>query len=168
MRKQMKNILLAGACAAMVCSAVCGVSAWQAPVAQADEATPVLEIGRKNLLLEDNIQIMFQVKTDNAIVSDSDVKLLVWTQPQEAYTYGTQNTVIGYNANKTFEEEPYYVYTELAIKQMTDDVYVCAYANVDGTEPRSLLPLARMTFTTRQMPQASSTSSVFRSRCRHR
>ena len=134
MRKQMKNILLAGACAAMVCSAVCGVSAWQAPVAQADEATPVLEIGRKNLLLEDNIQIMFQVKTDNAIVSDSDVKLLVWTQPQEAYTYGTQNTVIGYNANKTFEEEPYYVYTELAIKQMTDDVYVCAYANVDGTE----------------------------------
>lgn len=88
------------------------------------------------LSLQDNIYIQYAVATKN--VRPTDVKVLVWETPQTAYVYGTQDAELAYDANKTVEisgtRYPYYAYTELSMKEMTDVVYACIYANSNGME----------------------------------
>lgn len=91
---------------------------------------PSLEIAYQNLSFRDNVCIKFAV----GLKGVTDASLLVWTEPQSEYLYGTQKAVLDDVGTQTIDGGTYYIYdyTELSAKQMTDEIYVRAYASVDG------------------------------------
>lgn len=95
----------------------------------ATSTTPDLSIDYCNLSFRDSVCIKYAVKS-----SVSDVKLLVWTEPQTEYTYGTQDYEITAFYTENIEGSSYMIFdfTSLVAKQMADVVYTCAYAEVDG------------------------------------
>ncbi len=104
-----------------------------------DEATEVsVAIPGHNLSLQSNIQIVYYVSVSNADIAD--VELLIWDAAQTSYTKGTEAYALKYDSKNATTTTPsgetaYPVYyTELAAKQMTDNVYARAYINVDGAE----------------------------------
>ena len=66
----------------------------------------------------------------------SDVKLLIWNEPQTEYKVGTQDAILTTVGDQTIDGKKYIVfdYDGLAAKQMTDDVYAVAYAQAGGTD----------------------------------
>ncbi len=97
----------------------------------AETAEPELSIKYCNLSFRDSICIKYAVEANV-----SDVKILVWTSPDEAYTIGTQDDEIVKYEEEKIGGVPYKVfdYTKLFAKQMTDTVYARAYARADGVD----------------------------------
>ena len=132
MTKKMKRVLLSAfVCAGM---AILGGAALQFDKAAVKaETSPKLNICGYTLSLKDNIHIKYAVSTENTATA-TDFGMLVWTEPQTEYVYGTQATVL--EKTSTTEqngvEYPVFEYAELAARQMTDVVYSRAYAVVDG------------------------------------
>lgn len=115
----------------------------------ATEEEPTLEISAKALELEAAVGISFAVPTEPA--KGADVKLLVWNEPRtDGYLYGTQNYILDPSDEDTVDGVlcTVFTYDGLAAKQMTDSIYVRAYAVVDGntyysnTEKYSVLQYA--------------------------
>ncbi len=106
--------------------------------------TPTLTIEMKNLKLENNVQIMYAVPVQENV---DIVYLEVYSE--DAYLNGGVPTILS-GTIRTIEEKNYWVfiYTKLAAKQMTDNVYARAYAEVNGetiyseTEKYSILQYA--------------------------
>lgn len=95
------------------------------------ETQPVsLEIVGFTLSLEDNVHMKFAVESENA--ERADLRVLVWETPASEYVYGTQKETLV--ATETEQELPVFVYEEISAREMTDVVYACAYANVNGEE----------------------------------
>ncbi len=101
---------------------------------------PALEIEKMNLSFRDAICIKYAIPVIEG-VEDKNVKLLVWTAPQNNYVYDASST----SAHKTLDWVTYntisgvkymiFDYTGLAAKQMTDVLYARAYAvTADGRE----------------------------------
>ncbi len=89
-----------------------------------ESAATDLRIAYCNLSFESDTHIMYAIKSN-----DANVKLLVWSEPQNEYTLGTQKTVVApLSEQMTINGELYTVfkYTGVAAKQMTDNVYVRA------------------------------------------
>lgn len=97
--------------------------------AEEDDA-PSIEIAYQNLSFRDNVCIKFALDLKNV----TDAVLLVWTAPQNEYVYGTQAAKLDTVGTQKIGNGTYYVYdyTELSAKQMTDEIYVRGYANIDG------------------------------------
>ncbi len=98
-----------------------------------EETTKQLSIDYYNLSFRENVCIKYAVFSN---LKNADVKLLVWTAPKTEYLYGTQNEIlstVGYSADLG-EDYLVFDYTSFKAKQMTDEVYTVAYANVGGTE----------------------------------
>lgn len=132
MTKKMKRVLLS----AFVCAgtAILGGAALQFDKAAVKaEASPKLNICGYTLSLKDNIHIKYAVSTENTATA-TDFGMLVWTEPQTEYVYGTQATVLEQTSTteQNGVEYPVFEYAELAARQMTDVVYSRAYALVDG------------------------------------
>lgn len=115
----------------------------------ATEGEPTLEICAKALELEATTGISFAVPTEPA--KGADVKLLVWNEPRtDGYLYGTQNYILDPSDEDTVDGVlcTVFTYDGLAAKQMTDNIYVRAYAVVGGnpyysnTEKYSILQYA--------------------------
>lgn len=128
----MKRVLLS----AFVCAgtAILGGAALQFDKAAVKaEASPKLNICGYTLSLKDNIHIKYAVSTENTATA-TDFGMLVWTEPQTEYVYGTQATVLEQTSTteQNGVEYPVFEYAELAARQMTDVVYSRAYALVDG------------------------------------
>ena len=92
---------------------------------------PTMNIAYCNLSFRDTVCIKYAVRG-----ATSDVKLLIWTEPQTEYVIGTQDDeIVEYDtedisgvSHKVFD------YTKLAAKQMTDVIYARAYAKIDGVD----------------------------------
>ena len=96
----------------------------------AQEEAPTLSLDYANLSFRDSICIKYAVKAEGA----ESVTLLCWTEGQESYTKGTEERVLYVTGTETIDGVEYLVfdYTGLSAKQMTDEIYVRAYAEVDG------------------------------------
>ncbi len=92
--------------------------------------TSDLDIFACNLSFENEVHILYAIKSDN-----KNVRLLVWSTPQNSYTLGTEESVVE-PLNQKREIDGYictvFKYKELVAKQMTDDVYVRAYDSDSG------------------------------------
>ena len=99
--------------------------------AGAEDSAPQMNIAYCNLSFSDNIYIKYAVKSDV-----SDVKLLIWTSPEDEYVIGTQDDEITEYYTENIGGVPHMIfdYTELAAKQMADVVYARAYTQVDGVD----------------------------------
>ena len=106
------------------------VSIPVAAFANAEPATPALTIESKNLSVKDTVHLVYDVGYEN--VAPEAVKLLVWSAPNATYEKGSEATVLD-TVGKTPEGNLRFYYKNLTAKQMTDNVYVRAYADVDGT-----------------------------------
>ena len=93
--------------------------------------TPELSIDYCNLSFQNNVCIKYAVKSNV-----SDVKVLIWTEPQKEYVVGTHNDEITDFYSETINGVSYKIfdYTKLYAKQMTDVVYACAYVEVDDVD----------------------------------
>ncbi len=130
----MKKKVLSIVCAVLLLAMLTGaVTAFASSAA----VEPTLNIHAQNLSFKDSIYLQYAVSY--ADINTSDVKLLVWTAAQSEYTYGTQSAVLTSSDTQTVDGKTCLVFTynKLAARQMTDNVYVRAYANVDGVETYS-------------------------------
>lgn len=130
MRKKTKMILSTVFCAsALALAGGALMSANMLPASAA--ATPVMKIKGANLAIEDNVHILFALSLEN--VTAENVDLLVWKEVPAAYTEGTQLHTIDYGG-ATVDSLPVYTYDKLALKEMTQEVYVCAHTEVSGVD----------------------------------
>ena len=100
--------------------------------ATASEPDPELSIIGCNLSFRDNIYIKYAIKANDF----TGVKVLIWTEPQEEYTFGSQNYVLSQTGIEDILETEcaIFQYDKLAAKQMTDYVYARAYVEKSGTK----------------------------------
>ena len=99
----------------------------------AADAEPVLDIGYCNLSFRDRVCIKYAVSSVHTAETDV-IKLLVWTEPSEDYTLGTQAAVLESVGSQTISGKEHLVfdYTELSAKQMTDVIYARACLEKNG------------------------------------
>lgn len=118
-----------------VCIAVLVVLALSITVfATANEnSEPTLKIAKNSLELQNAVFMNFKVESSN-IDNTSDICLLVWESAPAEYSKDTASATL--SSLHTEEDTGYIVfqYDDLAAKDMTKQIYVCAYANVDGTD----------------------------------
>ena len=89
-----------------------------------------LTIEGTNLAFENDTYIVYAVSGD---ILDG-VKLLVWTEPRNTYTYGTQTEILEPVERRIIQgkEMLIFEFKGFAAKQMTDDVYARAFINDGG------------------------------------
>lgn len=91
---------------------------------------PTLAISRNSLELKNAVFMNFKVSSEN-IEDISAIELLVWNEPQTEYAKGTE--ISSLSSIRTEEDTGYHVfqYNDISAKEMTDTIYVCAYANIN-------------------------------------
>ncbi len=92
---------------------------------ETSEADDPLRIAGCNLSFENEVFVMYAIKSD-----DPNVRLLVWEEAQGEYIAGTEKARLTPQSEKLTDNGTQYTvfkYTGLAAKQMTDDIYVRAY-----------------------------------------
>ena len=94
---------------------------------------PTLTIKTTSLELENTVHMNFKVQSQN-IRNTSNVKLLVWDSYPGEYIKGTEDAVLSILRTEANTGYLVFRYTNLAAKDMTKFVYVCAYANINGVE----------------------------------
>ena len=132
-----RGLRFAAAAVLSVMCALCFAFGVSAIAAQPEEGgAKSLSIEYANLKFEDNVYILYAAGSEN-IEDTSSIKLLVWDSVPAEYTAESSPD---YTLNVYNHQEingvtyPVFCFTELAAKQMTDDVYVCAYYDDNGTE----------------------------------
>ncbi len=104
----------------------------------ASETEPSLSIDGFNLSFEDNIYIKYAVKLNGTTAEalGNNFKMLFWTAPQTSYTKGSESFSASSIGDETINGTSYEIfkYTELAAKNMTDDIYARAYMKIGDTE----------------------------------
>ncbi len=131
MRKNMKKILASvfGALALAFTGGAVATANFTADAAVA----PYVDIVAGKLRLADNVEVMFGVETN----VESEVQVLVWESAPVEYTY-EDPACIKLNREEKLttlpsgEEVLAFVYDDLTVKEMAKQIYVCAYAEVDG------------------------------------
>ncbi len=101
--------------------------------ADTENEDPTLTIKSNTLELENAVFMNYKIDA-NGIEDESCVKLLVWESAPAEYTKESAEGEL--SSIRTEEDTGYLVfqYDDLAAKDMTKFVYVCAYAEVDGVE----------------------------------
>lgn len=131
-----RGLKLAAAAVLSVMCALCFAFGVSAIAAQPEEGgAKSLSIDYANLKFEDNVYILYAAGSEN-IEDTSSIKLLVWESVPAEYTAESSPdyTLDVYNHQEiNGVTYPVFCFTELAAKQMTDDVYVCAYYDDNGT-----------------------------------
>ena len=107
-----------------------GAMAWLLSTGAAEDP-PVLNIDYCNLSFRNSICIKYAVSSNV-----TDVQILIWTEPQDSYTIGTQDATLTTVGNETIADESYMIfdYDNIVAKQMTDVVYARAHAQANGTD----------------------------------
>ncbi len=93
--------------------------------AESESIDEQLRIYACNLSFENEVYILYAIKS-----TDPNVKLLVWEEVQNEYSYGTQDAKLSpLSEQKKINGEYYTIfkYTGVAARQMTDDIYVRTY-----------------------------------------
>lgn len=136
--KKTKKILIVAIVIALLCALVAVIviaAGLTENDSEASNADIKLDIVATNLSFSDSVYIKYAVDRQN-ITDDNDVKLLVWLSVPSSFTYGTEAVVLDSSGYQTIGGVDYIIfdYKDLAARQMTDDVYARAYANVDGKD----------------------------------
>jgi hypothetical protein len=96
---------------------------------------PALKIEATNLSFEDSVFVLYAVSHEG--IAYDDIQMLFWTEAQDEYTIGTEayakcyfavNVAVNEKSCTAFKND------ELRAKNMADNIYARAYANVDGKE----------------------------------
>lgn len=133
MKRVLKNTVLAVLSALFALCLGLGVMSATNGNAAGEEKSLTIEYA--NLKFEDNVYILYAAGSEN-IEDTSSIKLLVWDSVPAEYTAESSPD---YTLNVYNHQEingvtyPVFCFTELAAKQMTDNVYVCAYYDDNGT-----------------------------------
>ena len=126
-----KNFLITLIAIAVACMAftVCALA-----FANQSANTPSLDIIAKNLSFSDSIYLKYAVAAEN-VDNLGDIRLLVWTEPQEDYLLGTEDYSLSPQGEATVSGQKCAIFNfkALAAKQMTDVVYCRAYVEKNGT-----------------------------------
>lgn len=96
----------------------------------AADGDPVLTIKAYNITFKDSVYLKYAVSAENA----DDVRMLIWTEDQDTYEYGTQAFVLESDGTTTVSGVrcKTFTFTNLTAKQMTDNVYGRAYTVKNG------------------------------------
>ena len=123
-----RKILIAVVAAITVIASLLAITVISA---SADTPAPTLSIKSNTLELKNAVFMNFKVLAEN-VEDTSDVSLLVWHEAPEKYEKGTENAVL--SSIRTEDDTGYLVfqYNDLAAKDMTKIIYVCAYVEADG------------------------------------
>ena len=121
---------------AMIASASGAIVSMNNMSAKAEGPAPELTFIAGNVVFDDaKIALKYAVDADN--VDANAVKILLWNEVPETYEYGTQSVTLSYGGDSaTINGEDYlaYSYEGLGAKQIADNIYACAYAEVDGVK----------------------------------
>ena len=100
-----------------------------------EQKAPSMKIEAANLSFEDSTYILYAVSHEG--VAYDDIQMLFWTEPQDEYTVGTEaysKDFFAVNVNVNGQNCTIFKDNELRAKNMADNIYARAYANVDGKE----------------------------------
>ena len=94
----------------------------------------VVSIESTNVAYADYLHLMFAVKAEN--VENEQVDLLVWDSLQENYIYGSETYKAGYYNNEEVNGADCLVYYSngIAVKKISEELYVRAHVKVDGVD----------------------------------
>ena len=92
---------------------------------------PNLRVAACNLSFADSIYIKYAISADDL----AGIQLLIWTEPQSEYVYGTQDALLTTIGTETINgtQCAIFQYSKLAAKQMVDNIYARAFVEVNGT-----------------------------------
>ena len=129
-------------------------------VSATESTTPALDLTYTNLSFSDSVYLKYAVSAEN--VTEDDVRLLVWTEPQSDYTSTANATILMPLYLENIEGEDYIIfnYTALAAKQMTDVVYARATVEANGTTYYSAVrkySILRYAYTVKNDPASEAT-----------
>lgn len=95
---------------------------------------PSLNIVSYNLSYSECLYIMVAVGTNNIDENLYPIKLLMWDSEQTEYTIDNANYMSSKNGNATVNGQNCLIFYSKGIvaKEMANDVYLCAYVEVDG------------------------------------
>ena len=125
-----KKLLAVLVCAILaLCALFSAVSIVNAESEEPED--PDLRIYACSLAFKGSTYINYAVQGNEL----DNVKMLIWTEPDTAYEYGSQDRILESTERQTINGTPSLVfrYTELSAKQMTDVVYARAYVEKSGT-----------------------------------
>ena len=105
--------------------------------AQETEPEPAsLSIKSFSLSLENAVYINFKVAS-TSVTNPSAIKILAWENAPESYVKGTEDHCLSTKGKENGTGHEIFQYDNLAAKDMTKMVYVCAYVNENGVETYS-------------------------------
>ncbi len=103
-------------------------------LALSSDTSPTLDICANNISFSETLYIKYAVHTEN-IDDYTKVKLLIWTEPQNGYTAGTEHsslTTVG-TATVSGTKCLIFDYKGISAKKMTDVIYARAMYEKNGT-----------------------------------
>ena len=127
MKKYLKLIIVLLALALTVTALAISVSASDS------QADPALKIKNLSVSLENAIFMNFKVES-TGIDTPEAIELLLWKDVPTEYKKGSEDVALSSSGSEDGTGYEVFKYTDIAAKNMTDFVYVCAYASVDGEE----------------------------------
>lgn len=113
------------------------LSSFTLPAMAADtnEEAPTLSFYSCGLTLQDSVAINFKVSHSNLSAADAkNIKVLIWDTIPESFTKANTPTATLSNLGTVEGGYEYFRYTGLAAKDMTKEIYFCAYVKVGEEE----------------------------------
>ena len=101
-----------------------------------EPAPAELSVKSFSVSLENAVFMNFKVRSAN-VENPADIELLAWEEAPSEYKKGTEDLCITESVTEDKTGYEMFQYTDLAAKDMTKMVYVCAYINEDGVESYS-------------------------------
>ena len=135
MKKSFRGFLIAISALVVMATILSSCSVVSAIIGEGAPETIVLDITATNLSFENSVCIRYSVAIDRNVVDETKVRMLIWDEPQDAYTYGSQLVElapIGSEDIKGVGTCLIFEYRGLVASQMTDDVYAVAYTEING------------------------------------
>lgn len=131
MKKKLKIL-----CGIFVIVLIIGTITVAAFATTTEEQSAELSIESFSLSLENAVYMNFNVKSQN-VSTPANIKILAWDAPPAAYEKGTEDVCLSSTGTDEITGYEVFQYDELAAKDMTKMIYICAYINQNGIETYS-------------------------------
>ena len=122
---KLKKLCIFTICMIVIATSLCAITVLGTQQDNSNETS--LNIYAQNLSFDDNIFIKYAVNTNN--LNLEKVQLLIWTEPQVDYVYGTENAILKPNYEQKINGNncAIFAFKNFSAKQMTDVAYARAY-----------------------------------------
>ncbi len=134
----MKHIIKKAVVVVALVLALCTLAAISVVMAADTSPEPILMVEGMNLSFCDSTYLKYAVSTEN-LPDGATVEMLVWRDAKsdpEGYVKGSGETVLSSDGTATVagKECLVFVYDDIAVKEMTDNIYAKAYVKVGNDE----------------------------------